>query len=76
MGTQDLFDSWIDYPFEILSSQVDDTKKELISCPGSNYVSIILHWLMLNATSRKPIHLKVSLLYVEFEIEIENPSKN
>ena len=54
----------IGYHFEILSSQVDDTKKELISCPGSNYVSIILHWLMLNATSSKPIHLNVSLLYL------------
>ena len=28
--------------------ELDPTKKELISYPGSNYVSVILHWLMLN----------------------------
>ena len=64
----------IGYHFEILSSQEDDTKKELISCPGSNYVSIILHWLMLNAISSKPIYLNVSLLY--FTLILENRSKN
>ena len=61
LETQDLLDlmefaSTLKYQVKILQ------KKELISCPGSNYVSVILRWL-LNATSRKPIHLNVSFLY-------------
>ena len=33
----------IGYHFEVLSSQLDPTKRELISCPGSNHVSVILY---------------------------------
>ena len=33
----------IGFHFEILSSKVDPTRRELISCPSSNYVSVILH---------------------------------
>ena len=36
--------------FEISSSQVNPTKRELISCPGSNYASRVF-CMMLNATS-------------------------
>ena len=54
----------IGYHFEILSSPSGWYKKRVNFTHGSNYVSIILHWLTLNATLRKPIHLNVSLLYV------------
>ena len=42
-GDAELGLNGIGYHFEILSSQVDPTKNELISYPGSNYVSVILH---------------------------------
>ena len=54
----------IDYHFEILSSPSGWYQKRVNFTHGSNYVSIFLHWLMLNTTLSKPIHLNVSLLYV------------
>ena len=63
LETQDLFDSMelaTTLKYQVATRSYK--KKELISCPGSNYVSVILRWL-LHATSRKPIHLNVSFLY-------------
>ena len=47
----------IGYHFEMLSSQVD------LNALAVTMFRCSLHWLMLNVTSSKPIHLNVSLLY-------------
>ena len=64
LGTQDLFDLWNWLPLWKIKYFKWMIQKRVNVTHGSNYVSIFLHWLMLNTTLSKPIHLNVSLLYV------------